>query len=76
MFGARCRPRGTKIKARTVNYLDNHGEAVKTILTQHEEIERLRAALRQFVAACDTAPPVSLITEIGMACEAAREALK
>jgi hypothetical protein len=38
-------------------------------------IEQLEAALRQFVAVCDTAPPTSLITEIGIACAAARAAL-
>ena len=40
-----------------------------------EEIERLRSAITQFVAACDTAPPTSLMIEIGMACKAARAAL-
>jgi hypothetical protein len=39
------------------------------------ENARLRAALTQFVAACDTAPPVSLMTEIAMARKAAGEAL-
>jgi hypothetical protein len=40
-----------------------------------DEIERLRGALTQFVAACDTAPPTSLMIEIGMACNVARAAL-
>jgi len=40
------------------------------------ENERLRAALRQFVACCETAPPVSLMAELGMACKAAKEALE
>lgn len=40
------------------------------------ENDRLRAALLQFVAVCDTAPPTSLIIEIGMACEAAKAALR
>jgi len=40
-----------------------------------DEARRLREALIQFVAACDTAPPTSLMTEIGMACEAAKAAL-
>lgn len=35
----------------------------------------LKAALVQFVAACDTAPPASFVIEIGMACKAAKEAL-
>ena len=39
------------------------------------ENERLRAALNQFVAACDTAPPTGLIREIGMARKAAGKAL-
>lgn len=39
------------------------------------ENARLRSALTQFVAACDTAPPTSLIVEIGMACSVARAAL-
>ena len=39
------------------------------------EIERLRSALTQFVACCDTSPPTSLIIEIGMACKVARDAL-
>ncbi len=40
------------------------------------ERDRLRSALTQFVAACDTAPPTSLMTEIGMACDVARAALQ
>ncbi len=40
-----------------------------------DEIKRLRAALIQFVALCDTAPPTSLIIELGMACKVARRAL-
>lgn len=40
-----------------------------------DEIERLRAALTQFVACCDTAPPTSLMIELGMACTVARRAL-
>jgi hypothetical protein len=39
------------------------------------ENKRLRAALVQFVAACDTAPPTSLMSEIGMACAVARATL-
>lgn len=39
------------------------------------ENERLRAALVQFVACCDTAPPTSLMIELGMACTVARRAL-
>lgn len=39
------------------------------------EAARLRSALTQFVAACDTAPPTSLMIEIGMACDVARRAL-
>jgi hypothetical protein len=39
------------------------------------ENARLRAALIQFVACCDTAPPTSLMIELGMACETARRAL-
>jgi hypothetical protein len=36
---------------------------------------RLRSALTQFVAACDTAPPTSLMVEIGIARNAAVAAL-
>lgn len=39
------------------------------------ENARLRAALTQFVAACETAPPTSLMLELGMACKVAKEAL-
>jgi hypothetical protein len=39
------------------------------------ENANLRAALTQFVAACETAPPTSLMTEIGMACKVAKAAL-
>lgn len=39
------------------------------------EVARLREALRLFVAACDTAPPVDLIRRLGAACEIARAAL-
>jgi hypothetical protein len=51
-------------------------------MTNHLEVAdlmaenaRLRSALAQFVCACDTAPPTSLMIEIGMACEAARSVL-
>lgn len=40
------------------------------------EVKQLRAVLTQFVACCDTAPPTSLMIEIGMACDAARAALR
>ena len=40
-----------------------------------DEIESMRAALTQFVAACETAPPTSLMIEIGMACKVAKRAL-
>ena len=36
---------------------------------------RLRSALKQFVAACNTARPISLMTEIAMAHEVAVRAL-
>ena len=39
------------------------------------EIKVLRAALTQFVAACDTSAPINLINEIGMARKAAGKAL-
>ena len=39
------------------------------------EIERLRAALTQFVSACETAPPTSLMIELGAACKTAKAAL-
>lgn len=39
------------------------------------QVERMRAALTQFVACCDTAPPRSLIIEIGICCQAAKSAL-
>jgi hypothetical protein len=39
------------------------------------EVNQLRAALTQFVAACDTAPPTSVMVEIGMARNAAVAAL-
>jgi hypothetical protein len=39
------------------------------------ETQTLRSALNQFVAACETAPPTSLMIEIGMACKAAKDAL-
>ena len=48
----------------------------KTPSEMLDEIVRLRAALTQFVAACDTAPPTSLMVEIGMACNVARAALQ
>jgi hypothetical protein len=50
-------------------------EAVSMYRAEKAENVRLRAALTQFVAACDTAPPTSLMVEIGMACNAARAAL-
>ena len=56
-----------------LEWYEGHEAQMKKLLTENE---RLRGALRQFVSACDTASPVSLMTEIGMACEAAREALK
>lgn len=40
-----------------------------------DDLEQLRAALTQFVAACETAPPTSLMIEIGMACTVAKRAL-
>jgi len=39
------------------------------------ETQALRSALNQFVAACETAPPTSLMLEIGMAYKAAKDAL-
>jgi hypothetical protein len=39
------------------------------------EIKQLRAAIRKFVAACETAPPTSLMIEIGIACKTAKAAL-
>jgi hypothetical protein len=39
------------------------------------ENARLRSALTQFLAACDTAIPTSLMLEIGIAAKAARAAL-
>jgi hypothetical protein len=51
------------------------GEWASVVGEAAREIGRLRAALVQFVAACDTAPPTSLMIEIGMACDVARAAL-
>jgi hypothetical protein len=52
------------------------GRVMAGIVTEKDaEIARLRAALTQFVAACETAPPTSLMIEIGMACKVARAAL-
>jgi hypothetical protein len=53
----------------------NPNAAVDRIEELEEEIERLRSALTQFVAVCDTAPPTSLMIELGMACKVARAAL-
>jgi hypothetical protein len=39
------------------------------------KVARLRAALTQFVAVCDTAPPTSFMMELGIACDVARAAL-
>jgi hypothetical protein len=39
------------------------------------ENERLRSALVQFVAVCDTAPPIGLIRELGLARKTAGAAL-
>lgn len=50
-------------------------EACDKLTAAQDENKRLRAAIVQFVAACDTAPPISLITELGRACDAARLAL-
>jgi imidazolonepropionase-like amidohydrolase len=50
-------------------------EASDFLYEAAEEIERLRSALVQFVAACDTAPPTSMMIEIGMACTVARRVL-
>ncbi len=49
----------------------------ETALVTHlrSEITRLRAALSQFAAVCDTVPPVSLMTELRYAYEAATAAL-
>jgi len=51
-------------------------------MTNHLEVAdlmaenaRLRSALTQFVACCDTAPPTSLMIELGTACKVARAAL-
>lgn len=38
-------------------------------------VEIQRAALNQFIAACETAPPTSLMIEIGMACKVAKAAV-
>lgn len=40
-----------------------------------KERDMLHAALTQFVAACETAPPTSLMSELGAACKAAKRAL-
>lgn len=50
-------------------------EVIGAIGQAANEIERLRVALTQFVAACDTAPPTGLMREIVMARKAAGEAL-
>ena len=50
-------------------------DADKLMEFVRRETEQLRSALTQFVAACDTAPPTSLMIEIGMACQAAKGAL-
>jgi len=39
------------------------------------EAYQLRSALTQFIAACDTAQPTSLMAELSMACTVARRAL-
>lgn len=52
------------------------GEILRDTKDAANEIERLRAALVQFVAVCDTAPPTSLITELGIACAVARARLQ
>jgi hypothetical protein len=48
-------------------------ELMKFVLA---EVQPFRSALNQFVATCDTAMPTSLMTELGMACQVAREALQ
>lgn len=40
------------------------------------ETQALRGALSQFVATCETAPPTSLMTEIGMVYKTAKAALE
>lgn len=49
--------------------------SAKEVTEAIDEIKRLRAALVQFVAVCDTAPPLSLMKEIGMALAVACAAL-
>jgi hypothetical protein len=51
---------------------DDADELMKFVM---KETQVLRSALNQFVAACDTAPPTSLMLEIGMARKAAGDAL-
>jgi hypothetical protein len=62
----------TDCKPNFVNYADAMQEEAFKLAAQ---VNTLRAALSQFVAVCDTAPPTSLMTEIGIACAAARSAL-
>ena len=60
-----------------VERLLSHPDDINPMLKQEAaaEIKRLRASLTQFVAACETAPPTSLMIEIGMACKVAKRAL-
>lgn len=61
--------------AQTLQDSIDKARAWDVLAEKNAEIARLRAALVQFVAACETAPPTSLMTEIGMACKVAKTAL-
>jgi len=51
-------------------------EAADQIINQlRAQVASMKSALTQFVAVCDTAPPTSLMIELGMACKAAKSAL-
>lgn len=51
-------------------------EEAELVRAARDRIEALEKALRYFVTACDTAPPVQFIAHVGIACEKARAALE
>jgi hypothetical protein len=79
-------PRETNLWIRCRNFVEEQAagewndktiadDADKLMEFVMRETQPMRAALTQFVAACETAPPTSLMIEIGMACKVARSAL-
>jgi hypothetical protein len=68
----KCRGADTRIMGEAANEIE---DLRLTVSGLNKDWNALRAVLVQFVAACDTAPPTSLMAELGIACTAAKAAL-